>query len=258
MEKKKKLKVKNNGIKFYVVISLVLLLGLAGLARADVSLKELIANKVATILGEKISTELGLIVPAEESTLGAFPGPDVYTDTFFHNQLLSAFAVSKPIVIRPTTTKNVVSNGRDLTEVVAYYTNTTGKKLVCEGVRLPILTSSDSWTFSYGVGTTTLIAASPSWTNTTTETLVASTTATAASDVTADRFDLFTIEGNSGTNFTKGEHNRVSSTAFVLDAGTSIVGYIHTIDATSSDSFDKKDGHKLTGSLQVNCHYFDY
>lgn len=61
MEKKKVRK--NNGIKFYVVISLILLLGLAGFVRADISLKELIANKVAVILGEKISTELGLIAP---------------------------------------------------------------------------------------------------------------------------------------------------------------------------------------------------
>jgi len=257
MEKKKVRK--NNGIKFYVVISLILLLGLAGFVRADISLKELIANKVAVILGEKISTELGLIAPAEESNLGAFPGPDVYVDTFFHSQLLSAFAVSQPIAVPPTTTLNVVTNGRDLTAVVAKYTNTTGKKLICDKVSLPILTSSDTWTFSYGVGTTTKITASPSWTNTTSATLIASTTAANTSDVTADRFELFTNEGNYGTYYTVGANPlRPTTTAFVLDDGVSIVAYIHTIDATSSDSFHKTDGHKLTGSLQVNCHFFDY
>lgn len=253
MEKRNK-KVRNNGI-FYVVISLIAVLGLAGFVRADISLKELIANKVATILGEKISTELGLIVP-EEVNLGAMPGPDVYQEMFFHEQVLSDFAVSQPIAVPATTTKNVIANGRDLTAVVAKYTNTTGKTIVCEGVRLPIITSSDTWTFSYGVGTTTLIADSPSWTNTTTATLIASTTATAANDVTADRFAYFTSEGQPGTYFTASDKG--SSTAFVLENGVSIVAYIHTIDATSSDSFEKKDGHKLTGSLQANCHYIDY
>jgi hypothetical protein len=248
MEKKTR---KNNGIKFYVVISLVLVLGVVGLVRAY---NGLTAPKVV-VEGNYIESQQPV---AEGETLGAFPGNEVYGDMFFYNQLLGGFAVDQIFAIPATTTLNVVANGRDLTDVVASYTNTTGKKLECDLTRFALLTSSDTFTFSYGVGTTTLIASSPSWTNTTTATIIASTTAANTLDVTANGFGYFTNEGNWGSNYTVNDNRTPSTTAFVLDNQTSIVAWVHTIDATSSLSFTRKDGNKITGALQSSCHFFNY
>lgn len=193
----------------------------------------------------------------KDADLGALPGSESSGDFIFTGQVLAGFAVNQPIAVRPTSTLNVYG-GRDLREVVARWTNTTGKTLLCTNAIMPIYTSSDTWTYSYGMGTTTKIALSPSWTNTTTATIIASTTAAAATDVIADNFNLFTARGNPGSYFTRSNYGVPTSTEFTLLNGVSIVGWIKTIDATSTDSFVKNSGHRLTGSLQADCHPISY
>ena len=248
----------NNGI-FYVVISLVL--GIAFVATVGVSagasLNQLIALAIADRVAPEIVANLNL-QPSEEPQLGASSGPEVYNNMFFYDQVLAGFAVNQPFNIPATSTLNVYTGGRDLRASIASYTNTTGRKLECDLVRNAILTSSDTWIFSYGVGTTTKVDAGPSWANTTTATLIASTTATNVTDGTANNWNLFTNEGNAGSFYTKNNYGSPTTTAFVLDNGVSIVAYIKTIDATSSDSFVRNDGNKLTGALQANCHFFNY
>lgn len=194
----------------------------------------------------------------KDADLGALPGSESSGDFIFTGQVLAGFAINQPIVVTPTSTLNVFTGGRDRSDIVAKWTNTTGKNLICSRPSMPIFTSTDTWTFSYGMGTTTKIAASPSWNNTTTATLIASTTATNASDIVADNFNLFTALGNAGSYFTKDTYGKPTTTDFLLTNGTSIVSWIKTINATSSDSFVKNSGHRLTGSMQVDCRPVSY
>lgn len=200
---------------------------------------------------EEVKTE-----PSGE--FGALPGSESSGDFIFRGQVLSGWAVNQAIAVSPTTTKNVYNDGRDRVDSVAQYTNTTGKTLVCSRLQLPIISSTGTWTYSYGVGTTTKIANSPSWTNTTTATLIASTTAANTSSVFADNFNLFTSVGNPGSYFTRSNYGVPTTSEFTLTNGTSIIAWIKTINATSSDSFVKNSGHRLTGSLQVDCRSVSY
>ena len=68
-----------NGI-FYVVISLIAIIGLVGVVSANVSFKQLLADSVAKIIAPKISEDF----INEDVNIGAFPGPDVYADVNIH------------------------------------------------------------------------------------------------------------------------------------------------------------------------------
>jgi len=246
---KKLLRVKNNGV-FYVVIALIAILAVGtGIYAYSVSNNVNVEGDYNYYESEAQSVE------APDIEFGAFPGGDIYQDVIFHQQMLG-IGVNQPIGVPPTSTSNVAEEDatRDLRASVAYWTNTTGKTLICDNVRLPILTGTGTWTFSYGVGTTTKISSSPSWTNTTTETLIASTTAANTFDVDANLFNDMTNWGNPGSYYTVGSDGAPTTTEFNLTNGTSIVAWFKTIDATSTDSFVKGSGHNLTGSLLANCY----
>lgn len=196
---------------------------------------------------------------ATKPVLGALPGNESSQDFQLTGQVLAGFAVNQPIAVNATSTLNTyLENGRDRVDTIARWTNTTGKNLVCSRAAMPIIASSDSWTFSYGVGTTTRSTDGTSWTNTTTATLVASTTAANTTDVFANNFNLFTTNGNAGSYFTKGLYGTPTTTEFVIANGVSIVGWLKTINATSSESFRLDNGHELRGSLQVDCRPVSY
>lgn len=190
---------------------------------------------------------------ATKPVLGALPGNESSGDFIFTGQVLAGLAVNQPIAVTPTSTLNVFTGGRDRSDTVARWTNTTGKTLICSRAAMPIISSTGTWTYSMGVGTTTRSTDGTSWSNTTTATLIASTTMANTASVFSLNSNLFTTNGNAGSYFTKSNYGTPTTTEFVLTNGTSIVGWIKTIDATSTDSFVKNDGHRLTGSLQVDC-----
>lgn len=196
---------------------------------------------------------------ATKPLFGALPGNESGEDFILRGQVLAGLGVNQPIAVNATSSLNVyLENGRDRVDSVARWTNTTGKTLICSDAQMPIFSASGTWTYSMGVGTTTRSTDGTSWTNTTTATLVASTTMANTSSVFANNFNLFTTNGNAGSYFTKGLYGTPTTTEFTLKNGTSIVGWIKTINATSSDGFVKNDGNKLTGSLQVDCRPVSY
>ena len=71
---------KNNGIKYVAIsLALVIVFGAVGVS-ANVSFKQLLADAVAKVIAPQIAEDL----EEGDINLGAFPGPDIYSDVNVH------------------------------------------------------------------------------------------------------------------------------------------------------------------------------
>jgi len=151
-----------------------------------------------------------------------------------------------------STTLNLSADDGNPLDAIAEYTNSGAEKICTVGI-YDAYTGTGTWTYSYGMGTTTATTGG-SWTNTTTATLIASTTAANTFDYDLSSYGYMTTDGNPGSYYTINPvGGKASTTAFVLNNGESVILWYKPITATSSDSFVAGDGHNATGYMLLNC-----
>lgn len=191
-----------------------------------------------------------LIEPAKDGT-GSFI---VSVDSTFTGTTTPSIRTLSSVVLDATypstSTLNVSTDGTNVTDDIAYYTN-TGADLLCTLVWYDITNPSGILKYSYGVGTTTLTAGG-SWTATATESIIASTTV-GVSDTFLTRGATLNNLVYPGSYFAKSPTTGIaSSTMFVLRNGESLVAWYHSWNATSSDSFSTTY-NATVGSIGANC-----
>jgi len=144
----------NNGI-FYVVISLVAVLGIAGLIRAyssnSVEAPGIVAEGNITFNGDYINNAATQDFPSEV-TLGGFPGPDIYQDINIHGTVTSGgngrFPNSTSTI---STTYTLVGNDLTGRSYIDFTPNTGATTLTLPATStmialLPEIGSSRTWT----------------------------------------------------------------------------------------------------------------
>ena len=157
--------------------------------------------------------------------------------------------IVKTATYNASSTLNVASDGNNVTDVIAYYTNTGADKL-CTLVWYDITTAAGTLKYSFGAGTTTLTAGG-SWTSTTTGTIIASTTIS-TSETFVTRGARLNNEWYPGTYFGVSGMGYATSTMFLLRNGESLVGWYNSWNATSSTSFGSEN-NRTAATLQANC-----
>ena len=232
-----------NGI-IYVAISLVAVLTVGGfIVRAYSGGEPTTVIENQTVAGDYIADSQISEVPGE--IVGGM-ATDVYYPVQFHEGLYTT--VSPDIARRASSTLNVASTGDDAVDALAFIY--ASQDLICDETWLDVKTAvgTGSVGFAFRVGTTTKTAGG-SWTNTSTATIIASSTV--ANTFTSENGGMNSLS-NRGLNLLGSGYITTTgtSTLFLLKAGEYLVANYNTINATSSGTFAESN---LAGTFHSNC-----
>jgi len=238
----KKIKKTNNGI-FYVVISLFVMFSI--LFAGTSILYAYAVSQTQYIETYNYNEAISQTEPTEpDVNLGGFPGPDIYQPMQFHDTVVLSPSIRKQLSFKPTSSLNLFEgHSRD---AMASYGNFSGKDLYCDRVSIDLTSAFGDLTSSFSVGTTTLVGLS--WTNTTTATLMASTSV-AKADYTESL-----IVGTLSKSITPGS-NGGANIPFLIKHGEYVVANATFYNATRSEDFLSSYGMNAAGYLNANCWY---
>ena len=214
--------------KYAILASVaVVLIGGISVVAANVSLKQLIADKAGEILGNNLSEQMA--EEPEDISLGAIPTPDIYNKMYFHDGFIAKSGIHIDLQqIATTTAANPAAAG--------YWCNNTNQVLlVNSNWHLDVETANGLWGSNWTVGTTTK-SGDNSLTATSTATLMASTAIAASATGFYDRDTRTAL----GTYYDGG--GNATTTPFLLDKNVCIVVYSDHGSATSSDSYLSSGG----------------
>ncbi len=142
-------KAKNNNGIFYIVISLIAVLAIAG----SVAAYTVTQNQTVNIAGDYNNYEATDNVENEETTFGASPGGDFYNPSIFHDSLIGNGSFNIPLNWQQATT-----TGDPTTIVLGKLRYTGPDTVVCSGSGNDAFIYVDGlvpYTATYRMGTTT-------------------------------------------------------------------------------------------------------
>jgi len=239
---------KNNGI-FYVVISLLAVLGIGGILYAYT-----VSNNVNVEGDYNYYEAEGQLV--DEIELGGTIGSDIYHDVIFHGetQLADAKAnITIPVSIQPTTTATVLRNVGGLYENI-------DDAMLCENPRYYQWDDIGGFAINMGVGTTTNKDGDYLTATTSRTIMPAFAIGTSSEDFGWDLYGgINTTTDAKGDAFGNGTYyegtGKASSTPFLFAKNDIIVIDFDLEGATSTQSFTNGEGatDRTIGAFYLDC-----